>query len=83
MGLDPKVPVLESQEDYQKRLKKNLAINFLEPPFPWIVQSFDPFSFNLHVVPDQGPVAGASRRVVVPFTGGGGTFGGGGAGSNF
>lgn len=84
MPLNPRAPIKESQEDYQKRVKKNYTINHLEPPFPWNVQQFSPFEYQLHLnYEGKAPTGQQFAEGVSEFFGGGGSFGGGGAGSNF
>jgi hypothetical protein len=84
MSLDPKAVPVESQKDYQARIKKNYTINNLEPPFPWKVLPFNPFEFQLHLVYDQHiPTGEQFAEGVSQFFSGEGRFGGAGAGSNF
>lgn len=84
MALDPTAAPVESQKDYLARIKKNYTINNLEQPFPWKVQPFNPFEFQLNLVYDQHvPTGEQFAEGVSEFFGGGGKFGGGGAGSLF
>lgn len=83
MALDPKSPQAESQKDYQKRVQKSYALNNLEPPFPWKVQAFNPFTFRLHLVSlDKLPTGEQFAEGVSEFFSGG-TVGGGAAGTSF
>lgn len=83
MALDPSSAPVETQKEYQARLKKNYSINYLEPPFPWKVQSFNPFEFQLNRAEDRPPTGQQFAEGVSEFFGGGGSFGGAGAGSLF
>jgi hypothetical protein len=54
-GLDPQQTAEEdftSPEAVAKRHKLVLALNYLEPPFPWKVVAFSPGLFNLNDLPD-------------------------------
>lgn len=76
MALDPRSIPPETQKEYQARLKKNYTINFLEPPFPWKVQAFNPFEFRLNILRDDKiPTGEQFAEGVSEFFGGGGNFG--------
>jgi hypothetical protein len=55
-GLDPQAQFrLKYASEQQKREDQLKKINSLEPPFPWKVQSFDPWIFSLPFIPQDRP----------------------------